>query len=597
MKPSSAHLKSFAVLLLLCFAAPSWAAAPDDINANMRVWFDAYDINGNDDFSDNPGNGSTIVTWMDKSGQGRHISHPTASRRPFLTTSATNYGVKFSGAQRLFRAANIWTGTVDDIDIFAATSTDVRTNSWLVSSSEVGPANPTRRIGTHVPWSNSNVYWDRGNCCGSSRLNGIVPILIGTNTKYLWNFYASSSANNAPFNPSRRMVVMQNGNNSLSNNNSDSYASASTDMFGIGARPNSDSDFFNGTIGETILYQRTLNSAERSILNSYLFARWRVPGILNDDQYAGDSGAIAYYYHVGGIGRTSGGSGGAVTTGTSRGLTIGYVSGGNNRYLLAGLQSLTPPIGTVLANIPATVASRAARDWYLDRSPNNGSDSSTLTFDLSAMGITADTCEQFALLFRASNAGNFAVLQQATVAGTTVSYTVNSPADGFYTIGRVAAAPAFKLRKNVSVESDPVNGDSSPSNFPKAIPDSEHVYTVRLSNAACGSNVPGSIVIDDTLDENLVFFTGDLDGSGSPIDFDEGTPSCDLSFNFISYASTADDATFYDATNTPVTSVTPDADGYDANIRRFELTPQGNFAVKSGANDPFCDFKYKVRVD
>ena len=562
----------------------------------MRAWFDAYDIDGDDDFSDNPGNGTTVNTWADKSGLGWDISHPTASRRPVLKTLATNYGVEFNGAQRLFRNANIWTGTVDDVDIFAATSTDVRTSSWLVSSSEAGPANPTRRIGTHVPWSNSNVYWDRGTCCGSSRLNGIIPILIGTETKYLWNFYASSSANNAPFTPSRRMIVMQNGNNSLSNNNSDSYASASTDVFGIGARPNSDSDFFNGTIGETILYQRTLNTAERNILNSYLFARWRVPGTLNNDQYAGDTVA-AYYYHVGGIGRTSGGSGGTVTTGTSLGLTINYVSGGNNRYLLAGLQALTPPTGTVTTDIPAAVANRASRDWYLDRSPNNGNDSSTLTFDLSAMGITANTCDEFALLFRSTNATNFAVLQQATAVGTTVSYTVNSPADGFYTVGRVSAEPVFTLKKTVSVDSDPVNGSSSPSNFPKAIPESEHVYTVTLSNDACGSNEPNSIVMDDTFDENLTFFTGDLDGSGSPIDFIEGTPSCDLSFDFVSYASTTDDATFYDASNTPVTSVTPDADGYDPNIRRIELAPQGSFAVKTGSDEPFCEFKYKVRLN
>lgn len=592
------HSKFFVALLLLCFASASWAAAPDDINANMRVWFDAYDINGNDDFSDNPGSGATITTWVDKSGNGRDVSHPTASRRPILKTLATNYGVKFSGAQRLFRAANIWVGTVDDIDIFAATSTDVRTNSWLVSSSEAGPANPTRRIGTHVPWSDSNVYWDRGSCCGSSRLNGIVPILIGTDTKYLWNFYASSNATNAPFGSNQRMYVIQNGNNALSNNNSDSYASAGSDVFGIGARPNSDSDFFNGTIGETILYQRTLNTTERNILNSYLFARWQTPGTLIDDQYAGDTVA-AYYYHVGGIGRTNGSSGGIVSTGTSRGLTITRISGGNNRYLMAGLKDLIPPSGTVTTNLPATVSSRSARDWYLDRSPNNGNPQSTLTFDLTAMGITATAGDEYALLYRATTGTAFSILQLSTVVGSTVvgstvSYNVSGPSDGFYTIGSTLTNPEFTLQKTVLVESDPINGSS----LPKAIPQSEHIYTVTLSNAsASGSNTPDTIVIDDAFDDNLTFFTGDLDGGGSPIDFDEGTPSCDLSFNFAGYASTTDDAAFYDATNTAVTSVTPDVDGYDANIRRIELTPQGSFAVKSGSNEPFCTFKYKVRVD
>lgn len=557
----------------------------------MRAWFDGYDVNGNDNFSDNPAAGAAIGTWADKSGIGNDVSHPLGFRQPTLKTLSTNYGVKFNGGQRLFRTGDIWAGTVDDVDIFAAVSTDVRTASWLVSSAS-SATNAQHRIGTHTPWSNGTTYWDRGTCCGTSRLSGNIPISIGTETKYLWNFYASSNSNNAPFSSKQSMYVMQNGNNSLSSNKSDSYTPTATAVFALGAQPNADTSFFNGTLGETIVYQRTLNLAERNIINSYLFARWKTPGTLNNDQYAGDTMA-SYYYHVGGIGRSSGGS---VTTGTSRGLTITRLSGGNNRYLLAGLKDLTPATGTVTTDVPATVGTRAARDWYFDRSPNNGSDSNMISFDLAAMGITAADGDEYALLFRSSTATDFEVLQDASVAGGTLSYEVKSPDDGFYTIGKVGAVvsePEFTVKKDVTIDNDPINGGANP----KTIPNSVVVYSVTVSNAAvAGSNTENTFKIQDTLDESLSFFTGDFDGNGSPIQFVEGTPSCDLSFNFASYADINDDMTFYDGAGNPVTSITPDVDGYDANIRSIEITPQGSFAVMSGTTEPFCEFKYKARV-
>ena len=104
-----------------------------------------------------------------------------------------------------------------------------------------------------------------------------------------------------------------------------------------------------------------------------------------------------------------------------------------------------------------------------------------------------------------------------------------------------------------------------------------------------------TIVLDDIFDSSISFFTGNFDGNNSPIKFIDSSSSCGLSFNFDSYASNTDDINFFTATDTPITSITPDIDGYDTAIRKITLMPKGVFNTNAGV-PPNCSFSYKVRI-
>lgn len=88
-------------LLLLAAIDPARveAAAPDDIAGNQRAWFDAADLNGNDDYTDNLANNSFIAVWTDKSGTANHISSSGTTRPIYRhdSISPNRHGVDFDG--------------------------------------------------------------------------------------------------------------------------------------------------------------------------------------------------------------------------------------------------------------------------------------------------------------------------------------------------------------------------------------------------------------------------------------------------------------------------------------------------------------------
>lgn len=148
--------------------------------------------------------------------------------------------------------------------------------------------------------------------------------------------------------------------------------------------------------------------------------------------------------------------------------------------------------------------------------------------------------------------------------------------------------PTLVVLKTVELEDDPVNITN-----PKAIPLSNSVYTVRVSNAGFGSPDNNSLLISDVIPTGTEMFTGNFSG-GAPFSFTDGTGAnvSGVTCNFVSLSDATDCITFLDALSTPIT---PNG-GYDPAVRTVEFRPTGTMNPSAGANVPYFDIDFRIRV-
>ena len=144
--------------------------------------------------------------------------------------------------------------------------------------------------------------------------------------------------------------------------------------------------------------------------------------------------------------------------------------------------------------------------------------------------------------------------------------------------------------KTVVVESDPINGTTNP----KAIPGATLLYTITVTNNGDGSSDEDTIRISDTLDANTTFFAGDLNGSGSPFVFTDGTGSeiSGLAYDFFSLGNGFDSPTFFNASSGEIIP----AAGFDPAVRSFDVELKGQFRPENLATPEFT-ITYRVRLE
>ena len=144
--------------------------------------------------------------------------------------------------------------------------------------------------------------------------------------------------------------------------------------------------------------------------------------------------------------------------------------------------------------------------------------------------------------------------------------------------------------KTVVVESDPINGTTNP----KAIPGAILLYTITVTNNGDGSSDEDTIRISDTLDANTTFFAGDLNGSGSPFVFTDGTGSeiSGLAYDFFSLGNGFDSPTFFNASSGEIIP----AAGFDPAVRSFDVELKGQFRPENLATPEFT-ITYRVRLE
>jgi parallel beta-helix repeat protein len=176
----------------------------------------------------------------------------------------------------------------------------------------------------------------------------------------------------------------------------------------------------------------------------------------------------------------------------------------------------------------------------------------------------------------------------ATLAGSTSEFSGNITVIGIHFVD-------ILVLKSAQTFSDPVNGTTNP----KAIPGASVIYTIGVTNQGNRSTDTDTVAITDAVPVNTSLFVGDLDGSGSPVDFSDGAVPSGLSYTFTSIGDLNDDVEFsIDGTNYDY-NPGPDADpdSFNSNVTHMRVNPKGVFNGASGGNNPSFELKFKVRVE
>lgn len=568
-------MKYLIFLLLVTLPSISNAAAPNDINTNQRAWFDAVDLDANNDYTNNPANNTSVSEWRDKSGTNNHISQ-TGTARPLYVTdsiSTEKHGIEFDGTNDvLSHTSDIWTGAVTNSESYVVATTDQIKASFLFLSTTTG----NQRIGVHAPWSNNTTYFDHGYCCSSpARLQGSIPINLFEHN--IWHFTGSPDA----------QEIAKDGKLNLSDGSAGTYTVDDNAKFTLS---NYSSLAHHGTYFEAIFYQASLNTAQRSILHNYLSAKWdkafdTLPNY--SDIYDGDSIANGDYdYFVGGMGQDNG----SQSIATSQGLTITDDSflTEDGKYILAGVNYLvtTPLIGTTTSDVPSGYFQRSNRSWYIDRTGDDGL--VKLSFDADEVGLQIDNGASYGLLQRTGTSGTFSEVDSASMVNGVIDFSY-LPADGVYVIGKKGSV-ALSIDKVSQTVKDPINLLLNP----KSIPGSNTDYTLTVRNTGDGMPDAETTIIRDTIPAELTLFTGDLDASGSPFVFTDN--SCAPTTSTSSSNLTLDypvDVVFKDAADIVLI---PSID-YDSSVRSFEITLSGTMNASANGMVPCFTIRYRTQLD
>ena len=255
-----------------------------DGSSALEIWLRADDLDADNDFTDNPSNGSNVDSWNDYSGNANNYSN-TGVNRPTYNSGGT------------FEAVNFDASLADSQFLNAVSGGDYTDGSAFFATNPVDDGNSTGAFEntTHAlrieQWNNTNnVGFTR---YGVADYSSSLTTPFGTNSIISWHKEGSSSDMT-----------------SYSNNSSDTYSIGSS-TYGIPydriGRNTSGTDEASGDIFESILYSQKLNTAELIIVNNYLSAKYGSISIANDFYTQDNGGSGDFDFNVAGIGQASDG--------------------------------------------------------------------------------------------------------------------------------------------------------------------------------------------------------------------------------------------------------------------------------------------------
>jgi hypothetical protein len=242
--------------------------------AGLSAWFDASDDSTL--FDSNSGGSATssdgeVGRMEDKSGNGRHFFQATSADRSIRKTSAKNGldVIRFDGAGDYMEMS----GLMSDLIAASASSVFIVAKAASVTSNEADIYN------------NQTLFGDNGLWHG-------FFVLKDNNTASVFGYAVGGSDPTATvsYTPSNWVVftAWHDGSNLSAAVNSGSPATASmasrdqltnTPVLGITrdqSNPGYTAKFFDGDLGEMLVYNTALSGSQRLAVESYLAAKWGI---------------------------------------------------------------------------------------------------------------------------------------------------------------------------------------------------------------------------------------------------------------------------------------------------------------------------------
>lgn len=253
--------------------------APGGVVGNVQLWLKANTGVTND------GSGFASA-WTDQSGNGFNMTQPTGATRPAINASQSNFNpvVSFDGTNDFMtRTAGIMgTATYTDFNAIIVSKANANTTNTLFYEDQAAGG----RINTHIPWNNSNIYWDAGDA-SNDRLNGNWGGAIGIN--YLWTMTASTVATAS----GARQDIYRNGLR-IAADNTESAFTGNNSNFYLGSQIGN--YYFGGELSEVVFYTGSLSTNQLQRINSYLSLKY---GLTLDQSapqnYIASNSAVLYH--------------------------------------------------------------------------------------------------------------------------------------------------------------------------------------------------------------------------------------------------------------------------------------------------------------
>ena len=232
----------------------SVAFDPTSITGNV-LWLDAADTSSMT-FS----SGSNISQWRDKSGLGNHA---TGTNSPVLTASAIN---SYQAIVTSSSSSNYFTGAVSvtgsNVTVFSVAKTtrvqpSAGSDQRLVSLASTGADfdTSTAVVALFNQRDSSEIKTFRGGAFAGRTITQNVP------------FQAVSKYDGV------NGTLWKDG---VLGGSSESTGTFSITKYGIGNQANPSGEYWNGAIGEVLVYNIALNDTHRQTIEGYLATKWSI---------------------------------------------------------------------------------------------------------------------------------------------------------------------------------------------------------------------------------------------------------------------------------------------------------------------------------
>lgn len=233
---------------------------------NLQCWLDCTDVHANGIL---PSNGTSISTWNDKSKNTYTFDQAIGGNQPIFTTNSINSKptLSFNGTSQYLNCSNtaLASSITNAMTVYLVYMVPVLNVAGVLFSTIPIPASP--RVGLLMPFGGSNVaILDFCNAT-TGRIQSPGSWSGSANTPYIASALASV--------PMSTMSIYLNTTLQASGTTPQNGVFSGY-TFTIGAYSSLSTGYFQGYIGEFILYNSYLTSAQQTLVYNYLKNKWGI---------------------------------------------------------------------------------------------------------------------------------------------------------------------------------------------------------------------------------------------------------------------------------------------------------------------------------
>jgi PKD repeat protein len=452
-------------------------------STDNKLWLDASSLTAS--------NGTAISSWTDRSGNNNNATQGTSAYRPLYSTNQLNGRavVDFDGSNDFLNTSAISSLNTDNLTWFIVCKSDVTNSIGHAVSSNYSSGAST----------GSSTLWKTFMSSGGSYVSfvrsstGSIPGTIShgysAGYHFITNVWDGDSDQNSGY-----------MDGTLSGTQTGVTANPSGHKWvRIGGASAGDFQYFNGKVAEVIVFSKTLNNAERIIVDNYLSIKYGIT-MNSDNIYAYQS---THSYDAAGIGQASNGSNHTSARGDIVEMNTPSSLANSDFIMWAHNNGSTTSSNTDVPTAYGSTGERMTRVWRADKTNDVGT--VTVTFHLD--GLASGT--NFELLVDSD--GTFTNATRITSGFTydsncnTATWTGVNFTDGdYFTIGTPDGSSLLQIP--MFAASQTIGGNDEQNGF---------VAMMNEENPGFSFNIypnptDGIITIEHNADEGTVFIMNSM---------------------------------------------------------------------------------------